>query len=367
LAAGAGAALLITAALWQAAVAQRRHKRQTDADRQRRLTESFSKAIEQLGSEKVEVHLGGIYSLERISKESPSDYWTVMESLTAFVREHSRRTETERIKRVSEHAYFLWLEAGRPEGNSDFFWAKAVEADEPGRRPATDIAAVLTVVGRRSKWGRRRESTNDWHLDLSRAILKSVDLRGAHLEGAILNGAHLEGAILIGAHLEEANLFGAHLEGAFLRRAHLEGADLNGAHLERANLRGVHLEGAYLIGTHLEGAYLIGTHLEGAHLDAAHLEGAMLIDTHLEGAHLNGTYLKGAYFSKADLKGADLNGADQLVEESAVNRIRSFLRWRQWLGRHETDRRYEADPTPEVIKHLFAENRSNTENTKNAA
>jgi hypothetical protein len=30
---------------------------------------------------------GGIYSLERISKESPDDYWTVMEILTAFVRD----------------------------------------------------------------------------------------------------------------------------------------------------------------------------------------------------------------------------------------------------------------------------------------
>jgi hypothetical protein len=32
---------------------------------------------EQLGSNKLEVRLGGIYSLERISKESPDDLWTV--------------------------------------------------------------------------------------------------------------------------------------------------------------------------------------------------------------------------------------------------------------------------------------------------
>jgi hypothetical protein len=39
---------------------------------------------------------GGIYSLERISKESPDDYWTVMEILTAFVRERTRRSEASR-------------------------------------------------------------------------------------------------------------------------------------------------------------------------------------------------------------------------------------------------------------------------------
>jgi hypothetical protein len=52
---------------------------------------SFSKAVEQLGSDKLEVRLGGIYSLERISKESPDDYWTVMENLTAFAWQQIRR------------------------------------------------------------------------------------------------------------------------------------------------------------------------------------------------------------------------------------------------------------------------------------
>jgi hypothetical protein len=40
--------------------------------------------VEQLGSDKPEVRLGGIYSLERISKESPADYWTVMENLATM-------------------------------------------------------------------------------------------------------------------------------------------------------------------------------------------------------------------------------------------------------------------------------------------
>jgi hypothetical protein len=28
-------------------------------------------------------------------------------------------------KAIREHAYHLWIEAGRPEGNSDSFWLKA--------------------------------------------------------------------------------------------------------------------------------------------------------------------------------------------------------------------------------------------------
>ena len=84
--------------------------------RRRRITESFSKATEQFGSDKLEVRLGGIYTLERISQGSPSDYWTVMENLTAFIRERTRPEATRLAKplnqRIAEHAYLLWEDAG---------------------------------------------------------------------------------------------------------------------------------------------------------------------------------------------------------------------------------------------------------------
>jgi Protein of unknown function (DUF2934)/Pentapeptide repeats (8 copies) len=247
----AGAALLGWAALRQAATAGERHQEQTNADRQRRITESFAKAVEQLGSDKLEVRLGGIYTLERISKESPDDYWTVMENLTAFVRERSRRNEAERTsldleQRISRRAYFLWLEAGRPDGRAGDFWATAAKQEEFGE-PATDIAAVLTVLRRRSKQDRERERNGEregrdewdvWFLNLGGAILRRHDLSGLHLEVAYLRDAHLEWAALTAANLEWADL----------SKAYLMGANLMGADLTRANLTGAHLEGADLVG-----------------------------------------------------------------------------------------------------------------------
>ena len=53
------------------------------------ITDRFTAAVEQLGSDKMAVRLGAIYALERISKDSPRDYWTIMETLTAFVRERA--------------------------------------------------------------------------------------------------------------------------------------------------------------------------------------------------------------------------------------------------------------------------------------
>lgn len=57
------------------------------ATEEKQVTERFSKAIELLGSKELEVRLGAIYALERIAKDSEKDYWTIMEILTAYVRE----------------------------------------------------------------------------------------------------------------------------------------------------------------------------------------------------------------------------------------------------------------------------------------
>ncbi len=171
--------LTLTAGVAVAAVALVRHFAQTDADRQRRITESFSKAVEQLGSDKLEVRLGGIYSLERISKESPDDYRTVMENLTAFVRGRSRGNEGAQTsqnfeERVSQRAYFLWLDAGKPDRRAEDFWAEAIQQDELAEPPPTDIAAVLTVIKRRTVQVGEREAATTWCLDLHRAVLKQV-------------------------------------------------------------------------------------------------------------------------------------------------------------------------------------------------
>jgi hypothetical protein len=229
-----------------------RHFGQSDADRQRRITESFTKAVEQLGSDKLEVRLGGIYSLERISKESPDDYWTVMEILTAFVRERAR-----------------WKE---PDAGDSETMARQM--------PSTDIAAVLAVVVRRPETEQQRERDNGWRLDL-----RETDLRGANL-GVVspFYGDTVQlGVIERFPHLEGAYLFDAHLEGANLSDTRLEGAFLSGAHLEDAFLDGTHLEGTFLNETHLKAAYLKSAHLEGANLRYA----TGLSDTQLRDAHGN--------------------------------------------------------------------------------
>jgi hypothetical protein len=64
-------------------------------NREGQITERFTRAIDQLGkvdennNKLFKIRLGGIYALERISRESEQDYWPIMEVLTAYVRQHA--------------------------------------------------------------------------------------------------------------------------------------------------------------------------------------------------------------------------------------------------------------------------------------
>jgi hypothetical protein len=53
---------------------------------QGQVTDRYTRAVEQLGSEKLDVRIGGIYALERVARDSAIDHPTVMEVLTAFIR-----------------------------------------------------------------------------------------------------------------------------------------------------------------------------------------------------------------------------------------------------------------------------------------
>jgi hypothetical protein len=64
-------------------------RRTLELTEQGQVTERYTKAIEQLGSDKLDVRIGGIYALERVARDSARDHPTVMEVLTAFIREHS--------------------------------------------------------------------------------------------------------------------------------------------------------------------------------------------------------------------------------------------------------------------------------------
>ena len=148
------------------------------------ITDRFTRAIEQLGDDKIEIRLGGIYALERIAKDSEKDHGPIMEVLTAYVRENAPRQE-ENTPNIPE-------------------------------KPPTDIQAILTVIGRRETTGNNRG--ND-RLNLSNTQLRGANLTGADLRRVDLTGANLSEAFLKGANLTGTELMAANLSHAYFLTA----------------------------------------------------------------------------------------------------------------------------------------------------
>jgi hypothetical protein len=212
--------------------------RTLEVTEQGHITERYTKAIEQLGdNEHLTIRLGGIYALERIAVDSERDHPTVVEVLSAFVREASRRLGTPRPAQRTAQVPAETPDTVAPN-----------TATEP--HPATDIQAAIAVLGRLPQ--------------------RSGVSRG-DLSGALLAGAQLVEADLSGAEFYRADLSGAQLLGA-----DLSGADLAGANLSDADLYRADLSGARLVGADLSGALLGVADLSGARLGEANLLGATL-------------------------------------------------------------------------------------------
>jgi hypothetical protein len=169
---------------------------QLQTARQGQITERFTRAVDQLGSDKLAIRLGGIYALDRIGAESPRDRKAIVDLLAAYVRTHSP-----------------WP----PHADSRFPAGHRLAELPPLRSRAADAQAALTVLGR---WGPAPAQGGLWPTaDLAEADLRLGNLEGAHLWRVRLRGANLAGA----------NLHGADLRGVDLEEAVFDEADLRAA------------------------------------------------------------------------------------------------------------------------------------------
>lgn len=251
-----------------------------EVSREDQITNRFTRGIDQLGNERLEVRLGGIYALERIAKDSPKDRKTVMEVLTAYFREHASRKT-------------IQLEANGLENTAEFRDFDEVDILTSDPIPLrTDMQAILTILGRR-KWAPLDR------LDLSRVDLLKAYLYKARLGKTDLIQADFTMALLIEADLRDTNCTCARLTMANLSKANLSKANLNLANLDGACLRDADLTGATLCGTYLR-PYSTGhytpqpTDLRGADLSKADLSMAWLDEANLRGANLYQTNLRKA-------------------------------------------------------------------------
>lgn len=183
------------AALWLAARRQQSMEialRQKDLDQEhqervavltqddaaeRRVTELYTKAVEQLGSDKAPVRLGGMYALERLAQNVPGQRQTIVHVLCAYLR------------------------MPLPQSGDDPAESARQEQERQVRSTAQRILAAHLVPGRETFW-------SDIDLDLTGAALHDLDLSLCHARSALFGKARFTGfAAFCSARLADQAVF----------------------------------------------------------------------------------------------------------------------------------------------------------------
>jgi hypothetical protein len=221
------AAVVVT---WQQLETDRRQLRQQLAVAgQEQATDRFARALDQLGSEQLDVRLGGIYGLERIAAGAPA-------AAGAYPRPPEGSGEPRGggpVGRDADPSQAAWWSS---QDRAQVFEILSAYVRTTSHRPPIgpesgstlqvrqpDVHAAVTVLARRTVLA------GDAPLDLSGSLLPDARLGWARLAGADLRGADvrrtsLQHADLAGVHLEQSLLCGTQFQGADLRGAHLAGA-----------------------------------------------------------------------------------------------------------------------------------------------
>ena len=273
--------------------------------------ERYQRGAQMLGSDVLSGRLAGIYTLQGLAEEDPSQYHIqIMKLFCSFVRNPGKTNGD-----YSEHNW---------------------EGDPVMRE---DVQAILTAVGVRGAHGIAVERETKFTLDLSGADLSHARLSGANFAGADLSRVKFhqvnffeipfpppdlskpipsgpnqpEARTLVSEHISpdlremedrRTNLSLAVLIGADLSGTRLMGADLSGAQLAQANLAE-----SEIIYANMRSAVLMNANLSGSFVHSTNLTGALLGGANLDKAHFHGTKLYGANFFGASLKEADFSGA----------------------------------------------------------
>ncbi|MDG9712637.1 pentapeptide repeat-containing protein [Streptomyces sp. DH10] len=220
LAAGAGVGAAITVLL--AFRRQHHHEmatKQTEHDaNERRVTELYTKAVEQLGSSQAPVRLGGLYALERLGQTAPDHRQTIVDVICAYLR----------------------MPFTPPTAPS--------QQGQPHQELLVRVAAqrILTAHVRDVRPMKQRQSTplgdrfwEGMRIDLANADLTECSFDKWHVAEANFSNARFTGS--------------AEFPGAtFTEGAHFEGAKFGAANFGKATFIG---DGLFRNATFTEGAY----------------------------------------------------------------------------------------------------------------
>lgn len=207
-------------------------ERQTRTAEQGLITDQISKAVEQLGADKVqkkreatdrpdhdgepimsdvfdetvpnvESRIGGLYALERIKNDSLDDHIQIMEIICAYIRENSKWTEP---------PMFV--------------------LEQPSNHNASSIIQIaIEILARRSPEQLALEASKQFRLNLRGANLQAIHFMRGDFSAAIFDKCNLRFSNLVSCRLHGTRFNSAHLE-----KSTFHGNDLTGARFDFATV-----------------------------------------------------------------------------------------------------------------------------------
>lgn len=185
---GGAAALLLTARRQRSTEQTLEHQLYVAAaaerdSAERRITELYNKAAENLGSEHAPVRLAGMYALERLAQGNRSQRQTIVNILCAYLRMPYTPPGVDQRPNNST------------EGELDSYDKLAQEREV---RSAAQRILIFHVRRPRNATNSDEYWGAELDLDLSRAHLENLDMRGCHLRNAVFLGARFSGVATFG-------------------------------------------------------------------------------------------------------------------------------------------------------------------------
>jgi hypothetical protein len=154
--------------------------------RERRLTDLYLKAVEQLGSDRAAVRHGALYALERLAQDNPAQRQTVVDVLCAYLRNpYSPPPESGQVCTFGVRRPLLNASAARRQAtirSSPVVRPAPIRSADAEIRQEREVRlAIQRILGRHLRPGDNpeRPSTSFWsdlNIDLTGATLIDLDL-----------------------------------------------------------------------------------------------------------------------------------------------------------------------------------------------
>lgn len=220
-------------------------------------TELLAKTYNQLGSDIPVVRIGAIKILDRVSEDSPRDYYSIMDTLLSYIHYHAYWPPEIQIKDREKRGTETNLNADFPPEIQTLIEKKPDYLHTRFDLPP-DIQTALTVIGQRKH--------QDKFIKFKDVDLHGAKFNGLDLSGAFLNFVNFTGARFIGTNLTKARMILPIFDGAVMSDAILEGIQVDCASFRRAMLQNASFSKAILSGVYFDDADLAGVNFRGVDL-----------------------------------------------------------------------------------------------------